>query len=144
VSIATVVTRGYGTFGTIGRVVTRGYSAGAAAADDDIPGGYSYATPYQRMQSVRKESKEMRAAIDTAEADKVALEAKLEKATRSKAKKHAETQRKLELKLQRLDAEIVRLLSVLQTLEILIREWDEEDALIAIALSSPFIKITAF
>ena len=29
-SIATVVTRGYGSFGTIGKVVTAGYSVGAA------------------------------------------------------------------------------------------------------------------
>jgi len=33
VSIATVVTRGYGSFGSIALVVTRGYSIGAALAE---------------------------------------------------------------------------------------------------------------
>jgi len=33
-SIATVVTRGYGSFGSIGEVVTRGYIAGVAVSDE--------------------------------------------------------------------------------------------------------------
>ena len=145
-SISTVVTRGYGSWGGVSSVVIKGYSVGAATetlADDGLLGGgpgYSYITPYQKMLAAREERVEVRAAIDTAEAERKALEARLEQAIQSKAKKQTETQRKLELKLQRLDAEILRLLSVLQTLEQLLKAWDEEDALIAIALSSPFIR----
>lgn len=120
-----------------------------SAAEEDngwLGGGgdvkrYSYATPYQKIQAARKDVVDVKAAIDHAAIEKAALQAKLEKAIQSKAKKQAETQRKLEQKLLKLEGEILRLVETLQMLEALMREWDEEDALIALSLSNPFLTL---
>ena len=101
---------------------------------------YSYATPYEKILAARKEIIEVKDAIDHAALERKALQAKLEKALQSKAKKQAETQAKLEQEILRLDAETLRLQETLLILMSLIRQWDEEDALIVLAMSMPFTK----
>ncbi len=144
-SIGAILTQGFGSFGQISLVPTLGFGAGAPIppeppAGDELLGGgpgYSYITPYQKLQHAKKEVVEVKAAIDHAAIERKALQDKLEKALQSKAKKAAETQRKLELKLQQLEKESLRLLLTLQNLEALMRMWDEEDAILVLLMSSP-------
>lgn len=103
--------------------------------------GYSYSPAWQKEKS--KDELRKKLALAQAELDKAAdkerrLKEQLAKAAKLAAKKRAEKERALELKLAEQEQEIARLVLLLQTLEALLREWDEEDALIALLLSSPF------
>lgn len=102
---------------------------------------YAYHTPYQKIKKATQEASEIKEAVDHAELERKELEAKLAKALKSKAKKQAETQIRLEQRLSQLENETLRLYAQLQILEALISEWDEEDALLALAMSMPFTKI---
>lgn len=145
-SIATIVTRGYGSFGSVNFIPTWGYSLGEAAEVSDVEllgggPGYSYLTPYQKYLDAKRQSVEVKEAIDHAAIERKALQNKLESALKSKAKKAAETQRKLELQLQQIEKETLLLIATLQRLNDLMRLWDEEDALLALAMASPFATI---
>lgn len=98
---------------------------------------YSYATPYQKMQAAKKEVVEVKAAIDHAALERAAIEAKLLQQDKLKAAQ----QKKLERQLLALEAESLRLQETLLTLMALVRQWDEEDALLVLAMSMPFSKI---
>lgn len=127
-----ILTQGLGLFGSSGFVLTQGLGSG-----DGLLGGkaYSYQTPYQKLEA-RKEAIEIKESIDQAAIERDALEETLQKA--SKSKKQAEKQRKIELKIKQLESETLRLLATLQTLEALMIQWDEEDAILALLLSTPF------
>lgn len=117
------------------------YDTGNVTTDILLGGGptdkrYSYTTPYQKLQAAKKEVIELNLAIDHAAIEREAVEAKLQQ-----DKLKAAQQKKLKKELRRLQAESLRLRGTLLALMELMIQWDEEDALLALAMSSPFITI---
>lgn len=123
------------------RYFPQGNSSGEEPPPEDNTqeffGGKPYHIPYREKKDTRKEIDEIKDAIDSAEIERLAIEEELKNADALKKKKIEQ----LEKKLLRSRNEILRLFLELQTLEALIREWDEEDALIALSMSNPFLTL---
>lgn len=98
---------------------------------------YAFEHPYARFLRAKKEAVEIKEAVELISTDRAVVEKELKNVLLTKKQI-----KKLEKNLLSLDLEAKRLYSKLQTLEALIKRLDDEDAILALALSMPFSMIT--
>lgn len=139
-SVSTIVTQGFGSFGNVNLVPTLGF--GVASASSGLLGGkaYSYHTPYSKYKEEEFQKK-------TAEAKRAALreiDQELAEAERLRKLQLAKAERlKTEKALAKLAAEEIKTLNEIDRLRTerawLIRRIDEEETILVLLMSMPFI-----
>ncbi len=142
-SISTIVTQGFGSFGSVNLVPTLGFGVSAAVEQDNgLLGGkaYSYQSPYDRLREEEYQKKKL--------AEKYAqlkrAEQELKEAEAERKRQIAKAQRlKTERALAKLAAEELATLQEIDRLRMerawLIRLIDEEEAILVILMTLPFV-----
>lgn len=132
-SISPIITGGFGSFGGINYVPTLGFLPAAAEQDNGLLGGGAYVHPYTKYreeESKRRRLERVERNLVSAEADRKKQLAKAEKLKTDKA-------------LAKLAAEEKRTLDEINRLRMerawLMRMLDDEEAMLAIMLSLPFV-----
>lgn len=141
-SIGAILTQGLGSFGSPSLIITQGLLPGAVAGDVLLGGGdrYSYTSPYSRYQEEEYQKK-------TAAAKRAALKAvedELAEAERQRKKQLARARELVtEKALAKLAAQEAKTLDEINRLRMerawLIRRLDDEEAVLILMLSLPFV-----
>jgi septal ring factor EnvC (AmiA/AmiB activator) len=98
---------------------------------------FPYELPYDKLkrEKEKKRLEEVKEAIESAERERAEIEAKLQAETTVKASQV----KKLEKQFKLLQIELQQLYTTLQNLEALRKQRDEDDAIVALLMSNPFL-----